>query len=170
MKQYSLVLCLLLFPSGSSVADTIKNTQSILEGFKEYDHNVASACDSIAEILKTIEGLHVIQADGIVRDHKTGTETIGCLAYVTGNIHRNNRSEFPHETLREKLEANTWREDISRAGDGPSSTTYSLGRDEAMCTISAIWGFASKEEKNTLPEDEYELQAQCMKRPANKEL
>jgi len=159
-----------MFLPAISVADTNKGTQSILEEFEEYTDNVSRACDSIVEILKKVDGIRVIQADGIVRDHKTGAATIGCLAYVTGYINRNSISDFPHDALRKEMETYRWREDISRAGDGPSSTTYSLYRDEAMCTISALWVFTSKEEETIASENQYELEAQCMKRPANKAL
>lgn len=66
------------------------------------------------------------------------------------------------------MEADNWREDITRAGDGPSSTTYSLYRDKSMCTISAMWGVAITEKTSTAFTTQYELEAGCMKLPANK--
>jgi len=170
MKPHLLMVGIVLFMQGYAVAESTNDKHSILEGFKEYSEDVAKACDSISETLKKIEKMHVIQADGFVQDHKTGRMTIGCMAYVTSNIFDNQRGVFPHDTLRKKMEADTWREDLTRAGDGPSSTTYSLYRDEAMCTISAMWGAAISAKTSTAPKTQYELEARCMEMPADKAL
>lgn len=170
MKSYSIIVGIIILISGCADANSIKEKESFFKGTYEHNERVMRACDSITEILKKIEGLYVTGANGVVEDGKTGKPAIGCKVYVTSKTIQNKRGEFPHDILRKQLESNMWREDITRAGDGPGSTTYSLYYKEVMCIISAVWENATIEDANGNPDYPYKLEVECIEKPANKSL
>lgn len=168
MKHYSVMLVMILSVSGSAAAESPTYKESAFRGVNEYTGRLEYACDSIAEILRTVERLQVIQAEGFVEDDKTARKSIGCMAFAASDIILNESGEFPHDILRKGLEAGRWREDLSRAGDGPGSTTFSLYRHETMCTISAMWGASVRDDTRNAPNTIYELEAECMNMPADR--
>jgi hypothetical protein len=124
-----------------------------------YNQAVAFACDSLSGMLKKVEGMRVVAADGIDGDHRAGDRTPGCQVHATAEF-ESGAFLFPHDTMKEDLEADSWREDISRAGDGPASTTYSLFNGDVRCVFSAIWSSGGSNAPTRAPTI-YELEVSC---------
>jgi len=150
------VIDALPFAQGSARAEAIEETKHIFTIPGLYNEDVSPACESIAALLKGVKGARVVEADGIVDDGGRASRTLGCLVRVSAEVAGGDLPPFPHDIVKKEFESGSWREDLSRAGDGPGSTTYTLHSDTVTCIFSAMWSDVQESAITA-----YELEVSC---------
>jgi hypothetical protein len=125
------------------------------------------ACGQIGELMPMFPTLEATRSRGAVHDARSAVDHHGCridlyarnVALISGH--------WPHEIVRQRLLADYWQEDISRAADGPGSTAFAATKDSVACLFSASWTLGDQTDPEPVA-SEYRLGVGCFRIAADK--
>lgn len=138
---------------------------SIPASGNEHGNLVDAACNDIARVAEELPGLSISQIDGTVHDDKTDLDFIGCRIAGGGSGIAYRDDKWPHDFLRNRMLADDWREDISRAADGSGSTAFAIRKGAVLCVFSAIWIISEPFDPDAAEATRYKLDVGCYARP-----
>lgn len=128
----------------------------------ELANGAERACGHIGELIAMFPALEARRSRGAVHDATSGVDHHGCRIELYGRNVALIRGHWPHEIVRERLLATHWREDISRAADGPGSTAFATTKDSVACLFSAAWALSDRTESEPAA-SEYRFGFGCLR-------